>query len=397
MTSPVDTSVKFFTSSMPGAPVLNGVAGSLISLLDACLVDGFGSKSATSLVVAGGIATLTISGGESAALTDSVILVSGATPAALNGEQKVLSASATAVTFATDEADVTATGTISFKLAPAGWAKPFAGTNLAAYKSVDPEGTGCLLRVDDTGTTSARVVGYESMSAISAGIGPFPTEAQRAGGGYWSKSTAANATGNNWTLVADGRFLMLFVAQNSGAIPAYIQGSTRCFGDPIALRPSGDAYACVLSYSTQSSTTSQFDGGLDTGVPLQHAMPRSYTGLGSCVLHCTVPYTGNGNAFSGGDSTMGAFPSVVDGGLRLSKKYLATSGTTAPPRADVPGYYWVPQTLTFDTIKWGDRVPGTGPLAGRTLFGVLGTNAALTAPSTSNSGLGLIDITGPWR
>lgn len=47
MASPVDTSVKFYREDFPGAPVLNGVAGSLIALLDACLCTGFGLRSAT--------------------------------------------------------------------------------------------------------------------------------------------------------------------------------------------------------------------------------------------------------------------------------------------------------------------------------------------------------------
>ena len=45
MASPVDTTVKFYREDFPGAPVLNGVAGSLIDLLDACLCTGFGLRS----------------------------------------------------------------------------------------------------------------------------------------------------------------------------------------------------------------------------------------------------------------------------------------------------------------------------------------------------------------
>ena len=60
MASPVDTSVKFFNENLPDAPVLNGVAGSLIGLLTACMVTGFGLRTAVSLVVSGGVATLTL-------------------------------------------------------------------------------------------------------------------------------------------------------------------------------------------------------------------------------------------------------------------------------------------------------------------------------------------------
>ena len=36
------TSVKYFHSELPGAPVLSGTAGSRIAVLDACLVNGWG-------------------------------------------------------------------------------------------------------------------------------------------------------------------------------------------------------------------------------------------------------------------------------------------------------------------------------------------------------------------
>ena len=46
------TTVKHFHSAMSGAPVLNGTAGSLIAVLDACLQDGFGLKAASGITVA---------------------------------------------------------------------------------------------------------------------------------------------------------------------------------------------------------------------------------------------------------------------------------------------------------------------------------------------------------
>ena len=47
MASVVDTSVKHFHSGRVGAPVLTGAEGSMIALLDACVVNGFGLKSVT--------------------------------------------------------------------------------------------------------------------------------------------------------------------------------------------------------------------------------------------------------------------------------------------------------------------------------------------------------------
>jgi hypothetical protein len=80
-----DTSVKFFHSGMAGAPTLNGTAGSLVSVLTACLVNGFAVSAVASLVVADEIATVTMAGSHPAEV-GSVVAVSGASPGGLNGK-----------------------------------------------------------------------------------------------------------------------------------------------------------------------------------------------------------------------------------------------------------------------------------------------------------------------
>ena len=87
MASIVDTSVKHFYSAMAGAPAVSGTEGSLIATLDACLISGFGAKAVDSATVAGGVCRLNFASGVSAAKQEAVILVTGASPAALNGEQ----------------------------------------------------------------------------------------------------------------------------------------------------------------------------------------------------------------------------------------------------------------------------------------------------------------------
>lgn len=397
MTSIVDTSVKHFLRTGVGAPVLNGTAGSLLAVLSACLVDGYDVKAATSLVVASGVATLSFSGSHSAT-AEAVVTLSGVTGSltALNGEQRVTSIGAGVVRFATNAADGTAAGTISFKMSPAGWTKPFTGTNVAVFKSPDVLGTGMYLRVDDTGTTSCRVVGFESMTDVNTRVGPFPTEVQMSGGGYWAKSSLTTSAPVVWALVADTRKFYLHIAPYTATNATYIGGITRSFGDDTAYRPGGDPYACSLSYSASATLGSQSDGMPDGAFALQHAMPRAYTALGSCVLHGPLPFTG-GSALSGADTTLGAFPSTIDGGLRLSKKWLGTASTGVPPRCELPGLYHVPMSAAFDTFKTRDIVPGTGSLTGRKLL-VLNPSMAYTGvPNAAATGVSLIDITGPWR
>ncbi|MEG1127553.1 MAG: hypothetical protein RSE32_03140 [Comamonas sp.] len=396
MASIVDTSVKHAYSSMAGAPAINGTAGSLIAALDAFLVTGWGSKSVDSAVISNGVCRLSFASGKSAAEIHSVIQVSGATPAGLNGEQRVTAVANGWVEFKTALPDGAVSGSISFKMAPAGWVKPFAGANLAVYQSQDPQSTRMFLHVDDTGSVSARVVGFESMTDVSSGAGAFPSLLQMPGGGYWAKSAQATAAPVNWVLFADSRKFILHIAPNTSVSANYSGGVTRGFGDDIHFRPSGDAYACSLSFANTSALGNQGAGGLDGSAVALQAMPRNYTGLGSSVLHVTAPFSGNSNTVSGMDSAFGAFPSPVDGSLRLTKKYLAES-VQAAPRCELPGLFHVSQTSVFSTFKTGDIIPGTGTLAGRRLMALTPSLAYPDAPTAGSAGVSFVDVTGPWR
>ncbi len=388
--------VKWFDNTMRSAPTINGTAGALIAALDACLITGFGPVAPTGITVSGGIATATLPSGQSFA-QHAVVLVSGATPTALNGEARVLTSSSTQITFATTAADGAASGTIEIRYAPVGqWQKVFTGTNKAVYRSTDVTGPRHYLRVDDTGTTTARVRAYESMTDVDTGTGPFPTETQYTGGGHWHKSTAANATAVRWCVFADSQAVLLAVAAGSGASATNRAAPLRGFGSPITLRPAGDVWCSFLATAGPNATSQGF-AGLDGGAASapnngQVAVPRGWQGLGSALLLEGRPYTG-GTAVSGNDSALGAFPSEVDGELKLSRMYLAEGGTNKPPRAVVPGVFHIPQTGTYGVLKDGDTQAGAGDLAGRTLL-MVETGVSMTGAPTGSYA---VDITGPWR
>ena len=385
--------VKYINNAMRGAPVLNGQAGTLIGVLDAFLITGFGTVTALSVTVAGGIATATVQAGNSFN-KGCIVWVDGATPAVLNGEQRVLTASSTSITFATTAPDGPATGTITIKVAPVGqWEKKFSGTNKAVYRSTDAAGSGFCLRVDDTGTTTARVVGYETMSDVDTGVGPFPTAAQVAGGGYVHKSASANATSVKYTLFADSRMIYWCASPGTSisTSPDYESANVRGFGDPIALAPGGDAWAAIMSTDPLSFGS---QGALSGGPTLYSAlaMARSFGGIGGSVLGYARPYTGAINIESGLDmSVFGSGPSGVDGSLRMSKMFvLQGSVTTGHPRADLPGIWYLPYNNARDFLSPGDVVQGVD---GRDLYAV-STGGGL---NSTYRGIVLIDITGPWR
>ena len=388
----MSTDVKYLHSSMIGAPTLSGQAGTLIAVLDACLVNGFGLGTVDSLVISGGIATVTRAAGHPFE-ADSIALIAGATVTGgtVNGEQRVLSVTGTTYTFdATGIANQTATGTITHKTAPLGWAKQYSNTNLAAYKSSDVSATGCLLRVDDTGTNNARVVGYEAMTTIDLGTNPFPSTTQVSGGGFWGKSSTADATTRPWILFGDKRGFILCV-QWTGSTTY----GSYWFGD-IVSNKTADAYGCVLSAKTVSATgdtPGAATADLSYVDMLSEAMmwsARSFTGLGSSkpMLKTAMSPVGYAHTFrSGTTGTSSAFmnyPNPVDNGLYLVQLMLGEINPNAY-RGQLPGFYFCPQQIS-NVFANRDKVTNVTGMSGRTFMAV-----------NNSVGAQFIDITGPWR
>jgi hypothetical protein len=394
----MSTSVKYFHSAMADAPVLNGVAGSLIGVLDACLVNGFGVRTVNSLVVASGVATATVSAGHGNEVA-AVVLVSGATPAGLNGPKRVVSATSTTFTFATTEADGAATGTISAKLAPAGWEKPFAGTNLAAYRSPNVEGTRCFLFVNDATAQNARVRGYEAMSDINTGVNPFPTDAQVSGGLWWPNASTTAATARTWVVVADDRAFYVWV--NTSVSSFWGEGFLYGFGDFNSFK-SGDAYSCWISGPTSNlaangsasgNTLSYCDLAGDNAALGCYAA-RSFTALGSSMPMSRKAESYNtADAYSGNTASV-AYPNGSDNSLLLSRT-LITEASPINLRGAYPGLLFVPQALGAGTFGTRSKVDGQGGYAGRKLVALNNTGA--TASTTVGQATSFIDMTGPWR
>lgn len=387
------TSVKFIHSGMTGAPSLTGEVGSLIAVLDACLVNGFGLKSLDSLVVASNVATMNISTGH-AFEVGSVVLVAGAAPAALNGEKRITAVTTNTASFATTGiSNQTATGSITAKLASLGWGKPFTGTNLAVYRSADVTGNRHYLRVNDNWTTDpreARLIGYETMSAVSTGTGLFPTTAQANGGAWLGKSESADAVTRPWIFYGDEKMFYLAVRHTPG------RGfQTYFFGEPIGFK-TPDPYDTVLGAASASVVNlSYFAGSIDyLGFGQGPAafsegddiVARAPNGLGTArsVGRTTV---GGVNTQESGTAPEVQYPNPADNALVFADILMRSDQSL---RARYPGVYWVPQRLNgaFAAL---DTVVGSGAFAGKRFAAI---------PSISNSGSGgayFVDRDGPWR
>lgn len=399
MASPVDTSVKFMHAEMAGAPVLGGVAGSLLATLDAFLISGFGAKAVDTGTISGGVCRLNFSSGVSAADKNAVILVSGATPAGLNGEQKVTNFSTSWVEFATTLPDGSVSGTVSFKMAPVGWEKVFSKTNVAVYRPVDPAGTRPYLRVDDTSTTVARVTMYESMTDVDTGFNMAPSAATITGGYYWWKRNTAGATGSPYLLAGDARglFAGFMPNQNVGAMGS--SGFTVCYAGDLKSYRSGDAYCAFLSGGNSTASgngNSAVYGSVFGSEPVTtRTVMRRANGIGSSQ---TADRTAYGSTTSGFDGSFGPAPASVDTGLYMTPIVISDGGTltTNGPRGELPGALCSIQTGVPAVLGSGiGQVAGTGPYLGKTLLRMQISNRI--DGGAANTGTGFIDITTPWR
>lgn len=141
--------VKWFSFDNANAPQLTNAWGCLIDVLDACLITGFGSQNISSLVVSNGVAKATFGTAHNFKQFQ-VVEVSGVTQTVLNGEFKIIGLTPTTIEFLVSSPDLTATGTISAKLAPLGWSKSFSGTQKAVYRAKDTSSNPYFLRVDNS-------------------------------------------------------------------------------------------------------------------------------------------------------------------------------------------------------------------------------------------------------
>lgn len=129
--------IKFYVHTNTNAPQLTNNFGCMIYVLDACLVNGFGSQTVSTLTASGTTVTATF-GSAHNFMQYQVIKIAGATQTEYNGEFRILTVpNANSFTFqlVSTPSVTTATGTINCSLPPLGWLKPFSGTGKAAYRS----------------------------------------------------------------------------------------------------------------------------------------------------------------------------------------------------------------------------------------------------------------------
>ena len=341
-----------FMSNEQGAPTLNNAAGSLISVLKACLVTGFNNVGITSVTIAGNVATVVTTANHGLTVGQRAT-VAGVSITAANGDKTVASVpNVTTFTYPCVNSDVSeGPVSASVKRTPLGWVEQFSKTNVSMFKSSDPAAYGQSLRVDDTSTTTgARVIGVENPTGIDTWTDKFPLETQMAGGGYWMKG-AYTAAAKAWCIVGDERFFY-FLVENSTQTDYYGANSGNSqywsfnpfhFGDIVSYKNSesfGAVLGCMLgtggtSNSQQSSLLVNNDLGTNPGT-VGHFIARQQSAVTKSVYVGTSFFGGQ----SPGVAALPRYPSPVDNGLIITEPVLVSeflAYANNPVRGVMPG------------------------------------------------------------
>ena len=423
--------VKYYSSTMQGAPQLTNDWGCMTALLDALLITGFNLKTIANLTSAAGVATASIPAGH-LYWVGQVLSIAGADQNEYNGEVRVIAVTTSTFTYAITGTPVSpATGaSITSKVAPLGWDIAFTATNKRAYRSKNVLSNRPYLRVDDgcdpayttTYAKKAKVTMAQGMSDIDTFVGArapfdsaFPTRnevATGSGAGVyhgWYKWYYARAGGNGhdqygpvayirpWTLVGDDRGFYLF---NEGMDSGGLGG--KCFTDFESYR-SADGFNTLLcgqdTYLPANMHASSMDSEGYQSSDWRSRFPRTLDGTGKVLMRSylqignnvnpsfTSLNTNNGQTTSG-YSTGISWPNGPDYSMILHPTLLRESSHL---RGRMPGMFWVhndsPSFNHLDTITGVAGYPGRTFLLLKVAHGVSGGNYTATLA---------YDITGPW-
>ena len=372
---------------------MNGTVGAGIAVLDGCLVNGYNTLTLTGITRTGQVATATFTGHGYAADGLSKIQISGADQAEYNGIFQISNVTANTFDFTVTGTPATpATGTLVSKVAPLGWGKPFSGTNLAAYRSEEVTGTRMFLRVDDNNpgadtNKSMRFLGYETMSDVNTGTGPFPTVIQSANNIIVPKTdTTGSGTTREWFLIGDGFEFFLFTRPWESS--SYLSSYHHChFGD-IASEMASDPFGCLL-YSCNNAApngTAQVSETVLASLTTQtgHYMARLYTQTGGAAVCGKVGNTSMGGTVLGLAGF--SYPAPWNNGLYVAPIYIYDGSL----RGQLKGL-WQPLHNRPLRVTGSVVAANVSPI-GRRLFAITIPNA-----QSSSAGEAHIDIDGPWR
>jgi hypothetical protein len=314
-----------YKSSDTSAPSFYGTTGSVVALLDACLVNGYGTEPG-----AGWLKPLPNTG--SGAFSQSYGCYQQPT-----GSQMYL--------FINDNA---------------------------------PNGTALYREAWATGWETLVSLSSSVSDTCGSGSGQFPLPSQLLTTGHTvirKSSTSDSSSLRQWTVAADSSSFYMFIATGDTANMYYGFG----FGDIYSFAGSGntDAYRCIIMGRNAENTSAAGNEGIDFMSAINtatqgHYMPRTYAGSGTSI---TVGK--HGDSVKGGSGFVGniPFPNSVDNALYVSPVWVCENATSIV-RGQLRGFYQICH-------------PVANFLDGQTFNGALDYNGKsfLVMKTTPNSGI----------
>jgi len=328
--------VQEFRSTDLNAPVLSGTTGAMLTVLNACLVDGYTPASITSITESGSNYTMVIPAANITLLVNEYIKIASCTTGAINGVWKITSVNAagTSIVF-TGPGGIGAitVGPGTYAKAPIGWTRPFAaGTNSQTYRA--PGSWAGTNQFYFQGIDNAALAGSnKEMQAYGAEVmtadqtissGRFPTAAQFANGYIWTKSdTASDAGARKWSIIGDNYTFYMQTIRDIGNV----QYSTFGFGEYKSFKSGGSSYCSFISGLQTTNVWAASDGAFTT--------PAFANTLTSNAVNIVRGASGTGTAqtsgfycLAGAGAYNGRNPSRQLGGIEVMP-YLVVDGTAS--------------------------------------------------------------------
>ncbi|TQR72600.1 hypothetical protein [Acinetobacter sp. RF14B] len=342
------TDIKFYVYTNNNAPQLQNAYGSMINVLDACLVNGINIGTMSSLTASGTTVTALFSSAHNL-MQYQVIKIAGASQPEFNGEHRILTVpNAQSVTFelAAAPSTTTATGTITASLPPLGWEKPFSSSNptgggKAAYRSknlllssrpflrvvdeLDPAYTANYAKYAKVGIVED-MTDIDTMLGVQApfdavnpdknwvGVGSGTTATNGWAKWYYARAFAATATsGNNdstvpvngnrkWLLVGDGDCFYIVPSVAADTVSNNEYGLLYGFGkfDSLIQNDVSNTLLSATIYNFPAGNSST--PGTQTGLANQSAntlIQRKYNQSNTHANAGTIGFFNTGNFYPG--------------------------------------------------------------------------------------------------
>lgn len=385
--------IKWYQSNQNGAPQITGQAGSLIAVLNACLLNGFNLRTLTTITRDGNVATVTADAGHGFRETDTV-LIGGANETPYNGEKRIRNVTTNSFQFdVTGDPATPATGALTAKIAPLDWESPFTGANKAVYRSKDVTSNRLFLRIDDTslagdgnygrGPRTAIAQMWETLNDIDNGTGKSET--------LWRKTHNESATARPWALIGDSKRFWIAVNWSESYPNRYVP---HFFGDIASFKP-GDAYGTVIA--------GYYDFIYNWGDPASNEVLDFVHSVGTAVGNTGIWLARGYSQLGGRINAQWVSAPAANGGIGMG-----WTGLPYPNPAD-NGIYVMPlmvQEQTGPSLR--GRLPGllcplhpipaSEPLKyeGFVIDGTTRTILVVNAAYASGNTKIAFDLTGPW-